>query len=105
MDLGKAAQLNQQEMDDAVRQMCARQVPGDTQRNLRVQSQYQGRTFKHTLMPVWLVGYTYGRKSYQIVANGYTGQIAGEQPYSWVKIMLAVVFALVIGALLLTAAR
>ncbi len=40
-------------------------------------------------MPVWLVGYTYGRTTYQIVANGYTGQIAGERPYSWVKISFA----------------
>ncbi|MNV97883.1 hypothetical protein D3C71_1930600 [compost metagenome] len=68
-----------------------------------MQSQYRGRTFKHTLMPVWLVGYTYGRKSYQIIANGYTGQIAGEQPYSWVKITLAVLFALVVAAVLLSA--
>ncbi len=105
VDLGKAAQLNMQEMENAVEQLCARQVPGDTYRNLRVQSQYQGRTFKHTLMPVWLVGYTYGSKNYQIVANGYTGQIAGEQPYSWVKIMLAVVFALLIGVLLLSATQ
>jgi len=41
-------------------------------------------------VPVWLVGYTYGRTTYQIVANGYTGQIAGERPYSWVKISFAV---------------
>lgn len=105
VDLGRAAQLNQQEMDGAVRQLCAQQVPGDTQRNLRVQSQYQGRTFKHTLMPVWLISYTYGRKSYQIVANGYTGQIAGERPYSWVKIGLAVACALLVGALLLSATQ
>ena len=105
VDLGRAAQLNMQEMDAAVRQLCARQVPGDTQRNLRVQTHYQGRTFKHTLMPVWLVGYTYGRKTYQIVANGYTGQIAGERPYSWVKIALAVMVAMVAGALLLSATQ
>jgi hypothetical protein len=30
------------------------------------------------------------------VANGYTGAIAGEQPYSWIKIMLAVVAALIV---------
>ena len=47
-------------------------------------------------MPVWLVGYTYGRKTYQVVANGYTGQIAGEQPYSWIKITLAIIFALLV---------
>ena len=96
VDLSKAAQLNEQDMDGQLRDLCARQVPGDTQRSLQVQRQYTGRTFKHTLVPVWLVGYTYGSKTYQIVANGYTGQIAGERPYSWVKIALAVLCTLVL---------
>ena len=69
-------------------------MPGDTQRNLQVRSQYQGRTFKHILVPVWLVSYTYGSRNFQIVANGYTGKIAGERPYSWIKIALAVLAAL-----------
>ena len=81
---------------EQLRSMCSREVPGDTQRNLQVQRQYSGRTFKHTLVPVWLVGYTYGSKTYQILANGYTGQIAGERPYSWVKITFAVLAALLL---------
>ncbi|MBV8248883.1 MAG: zinc ribbon domain-containing protein, partial [Comamonas sp.] len=90
VDLSKAANINEEDMDGQLRDMCAREVPGDTPRNLQVQRQYSGRTFKHILVPVWLVGYTYGSKTYQIVANGYTGQIAGERPYSWVKIAFAV---------------
>jgi len=96
VDLSQAAQINEQEMDRQLRSMCAHAVPGDTLRNLQVQRQYAGRTFKHTLVPVWLVGYTYGRKTYQIVANGHTGQIAGERPYSWMKITFAVLGALVL---------
>jgi hypothetical protein len=96
VDLSKAAQLNEQDMDAQLRSLCARQVPGDTMRNLQVQCQYTGRTFKHILVPVWLVGYTYGRTTYQIVANGYTGQIAGERPYSWVKISFAVLCAVLL---------
>ena len=99
VDLRKAADVNETDMDQQVQQLCAAQVPGDTYRNLQVQRVYQGRTFKHVLVPAWLVSYTYGAKSYQIVANGYTGQIAGEQPYSWVKIMLAVLAALVLIAI------
>ncbi|MNY86204.1 hypothetical protein D3C78_24080 [compost metagenome] len=96
VDLHKAATLNEQDMDHQVQAMCAHQVPGDTHRNLRVQRQYAGRTFKHVLVPVWVVGYTYGSKNYQIVANGYTGQIAGERPYSWVKIFFAVLCAVLV---------
>lgn len=96
VDLRRAADLNLAQMETAVRALCAQQVPGDTHRGLQVQATYRGRTFKHVLMPVWLVSYTYGRRSFQVLANGYTGAIAGERPYSWIKIMLAVIAALVV---------
>lgn len=94
VDLRRAAELNLAEMQAATRQLCAAQVPGDTQRNLEVRSQYSGRTFKHILVPVWLVSYTYGSRNFQILANGHTGEIAGERPWSWVKIALTVLAVL-----------
>ncbi|WP_347485124.1 zinc ribbon domain-containing protein [Vandammella animalimorsus] len=100
VDLRRAATLGEQQMQQRLRALCASRVPGDTHRNLVVDAQYQGRTFKHVLVPVWLVHYTYGAKTYQIVANGYTGTLAGEQPYSWVKIALAVLLGLMVLALL-----
>ena len=42
------------------------------------------------------MNYTYGARTFQVVANGYTGAIAGEQPYSWIKITLAVIAVLVL---------
>jgi hypothetical protein len=52
------------------------------------------------LVPVWLVTYTYGPKSFQVVVNGYTAAIAGEHPLSWVKITLAVLAAVALLLLL-----
>jgi predicted RNA-binding Zn-ribbon protein involved in translation (DUF1610 family) len=98
VDLRRAAELNMEEMQAAVRAMCAERVPGDTHRDLKVASTYEGRTFKHVLVPVWLVSYTYGRRSFQVLVNGYTGAIAGERPYSWIKIALAGIAALVVAA-------
>ena len=77
-------------MQAQTRALCADQVPGDTHRNLQVQANYSARTFKHILVPVWLVSYTYGARSYQVLANGYTGALAGERPYSAWKIFFAV---------------
>ncbi|MGL4400872.1 MAG: zinc ribbon domain-containing protein [Luteolibacter sp.] len=96
VDLRKASQISKQQMDTTIRELCSRDVPGDTQRNLQVQSLYRGRTFKHVLVPVWLATYTYGAKSFQVVVNGYTGKMAGEHPLSWVKITLAVLAALIV---------
>jgi len=95
VDLRKASELNRADMDRQLRALCSAEVPGDTQRNLQVDARYQGRTFKHVLMPIWLVSYTYGSRRFQIVANGYTGKIAGQHPYSWIKIFFAVVAALI----------
>lgn len=96
VDLGQASEVSKQQMDATIYQLCSREVPGDTQRNLQVDSTYQGRTFKHILVPVWLTTYTYGPKSFQVVVNGYTGKMAGEFPLSWVKILFAVLAVLVV---------
>jgi len=90
VDLRMASERSRQQMDEAMSALCSRQVPGDTQRSLQVSTDYQGRTFKHVLVPVWLVSYNYGSKSFQVVVNGFTGNMAGEHPYSWVKILFAV---------------
>jgi hypothetical protein len=60
IDLAAAAERSREQMDAKLRQMCARQVPGDTHRNLAVRSSYSGQTFKHILAPIWLATYTYG---------------------------------------------
>ena len=83
-------------MEGELRRMCASQVPGDTHRNLRIAPQYSGQTFKHILLPVWLLTYTYGSKNYQVTVNGVTGKVGGEYPLSWVKIMIAVLIAIII---------
>lgn len=94
IDLVAAAEKARQAMDGKVRAACASAVPGDTQRNLQVDSTYSNQTFKHVLLPVWLLSYDFSGKSYQVLVNGVTGAIAGERPWSWVKILLAVLFAL-----------
>ena len=100
VDLRQAATLSQGQMDAIVRNLCAREVPGDTHRNLEVASDYHARTFKHILVPVWLVSYNYGAKSFQVVVNGFTGSMAGEHPLSWIKITLAILAAIAVIALL-----
>ena len=47
-------------------------------------------------MPVWLLTYTFGAKTFQVVANGYTGVIAGHYPKSPWKILFAALAALAV---------
>jgi hypothetical protein len=94
IDLGTAARAAREEMDAELRSLCAAQVPGDTHRNLQVQADYSGQTFKHILVPIWLLTYDYGRRNFQVVINGSTGAIAGGYPKSWIKITLTILAVL-----------
>ena len=96
IDLLAAAQNSRQIMDRKMEQLCGAQVPGDTYRSLQVASNYSGQTFKHILVPIWVLAYTYGSQSYQVVVNGYTGSMAGKYPLSWIKITLAILATLVV---------
>ena len=99
IDLIAAAKEAREEMDAAMQRLCAAEVPGDTQRNLEVDSDYSGQTFKHILVPIWLLAYNYGAANFQVVINGYTGAISGAYPKSWVKITLAVLAGLAVAGI------
>jgi hypothetical protein len=96
-----AAKRSQEQMHAALEGLCGSQVPGDTYRNLRIDPEYSGQTFKHVLVPVWLLAYTYGAKRFQVVVNGCTGTIAGQYPKSPWKILGVILVLLVILLLVL----
>ena len=56
---------------------------------------FSSRTFKHVLVPIWLLVYMFGSRNFQVVVNGYTGRIAGRYPYSPWKIALLIVLAII----------
>ena len=95
IDLVAAAAHSREAMDAKLRELCGAQVPGDTYRNLDVTADYSAQTFKHVLLPIWLLSYQYGAKTFRIVANGFTGTIAGKYPKSWIKVALLVIAILI----------
>jgi hypothetical protein len=96
IDLVASARQSREQMDAALRRLCASEVPGDTYRNLEVEANYSNQTFKHILVPVWLLTYVYGGRSFQVLVNGATGRIAGERPWSWIKVGLVILLGLMI---------
>ena len=92
----EAAEQSQQQMHAALERLCAAQVPGDTHRNLRVFPTFSGRTFKHVLVPVWLLAYNYRAKAFQVIVNGYTGKIAGKYPISIWKVLLVILLVAIV---------
>jgi hypothetical protein len=80
-------------MEQQLEQLCIRQIPGDTYRNLEIHPDFSDQTFKLSLVPVWLSTYVYRGKPYQLLVNGYTGAMAGRYPKSPWKILFLVALA------------
>jgi len=83
-------------MNSELQRLAAAQIPGDTYRNLQIQPTFSNQTFKHVLVPIWLLTYNYGARPFRLLVNGYTGKMAGEYPKSVWKIALLVVLALIV---------
>lgn len=98
--LEQAWKTGQGTMQAHLRDACAREVPGDTQRNLRVQTQFSDLTYKHVLLPLWIASYRYSNKVYNFMVNGQTGLVQGEAPISWWKVLLTVLIVLFVLAVI-----
>lgn len=73
-------------------------IGGDEQQVTSQKTNYSAITYKHLLLPVWLLAYRFHDRTYQVMINATTGRVSGQRPYSWVKITAAVLFvATVVG--------
>ena len=87
----------EQGIDRAVRS----DIGGDEQRVSSKDSRYSNMTYKHVLLPLWMSAYRYNEKSYRFMINAQTGQLAGDRPWSIIKIAAAVLaFAGVVSGLM-----
>lgn len=96
IDLPEALETAKNRMREEIRSACANEVPGDTHRNLNVQSVFSAVAYKNALLPVWVAAYDYHGKPYRFLVNGVTGKCTGTAPWSWIKVTLAVLTALTV---------
>ncbi|MGB0716643.1 MAG: hypothetical protein ACPGXK_12230 [Phycisphaerae bacterium] len=80
-------------MDDRLMAETRSRIGGDVQRVHYFHTSHDAITYKHLLLPVWMLTYRYNDKPYQVVINAGTGEVQGDRPYSWIKIGLTIVAA------------
>ena len=85
-----------QRIDAAISTEVRSRIGGDEQRVHSIKSNYGAIKFKHLLLPAWLMAYRHRDTPYQVMINAATGEVQGERPYSWIKILLAVLVALLV---------
>lgn len=96
IDLPECFRRGKERIDGAIASRVRREIGGDEQRVDSIDTHYSALTFKHVLLPVWLLAYQYQNKTYQVMINAATGEVQGERPYSWIKITLAVLAAMIV---------
>jgi hypothetical protein len=92
VDLPEALETAKERMRGEIRDACAREVPGDTHRNLMVQTTFDALAYKNALLPIWIAAYEYRGQPYRYLVNGVTGQCTGTAPWSWIKVTLLILF-------------
>lgn len=97
-DMTECWPVAKRRIDDAIEKAIIRRIPGDTYRSLSVDTSYHNRTYKLCLLPVWAGGYQFQGKTYTYAVNGQTAKVAGDAPYSWLKIAALVVTLLGLAA-------
>lgn len=80
-------------------------IGGDEQRISALQTRYDGVTYKHILLPVWISAYRFHNRVFQFLVNARTGEVTGERPYSAVKIALLVIVIMILVAIGLVVAH
>jgi len=75
-------------------------IGGDEQKVYSINSNFNNEVFEIVMLPIWMSSFKYKNKSYFITINGVNGEIAGERPYSYVKIFFLIfIILLVVSAL------
>ncbi len=94
IELDECFKEGRQRIDAAILSEVHQRIGGDTQRVHSVNSRYEAITYKHLLLPVWLLAYRYTGRTFQVFINAATGEVQGERPYSAWKIAFAVIMGL-----------
>lgn len=83
-------------MDRVIRQTIRTDIGGDQQQITAKKTQYHNTTYKNALFPIWTAQFQYKGKTYNYAINAQSGKIAGERPYSVMKIVFLIVFVLLV---------
>jgi DNA-directed RNA polymerase subunit RPC12/RpoP len=92
---------------DVTKKLYKQAMPGRSVAQVQmVRPEYSGQTFQLLLLPIWVGNYQYQGKTYRVLANGQTGQVAGDKPVDSLKVtmvlmlLLAALLPVAIGAFL-----
>jgi DNA-directed RNA polymerase subunit RPC12/RpoP len=87
-------------MREHAKDACYQQISTSHVRNFNMSADFSDESWRYVLLPVYIASYQFEQKTFQVMVNGQSGQVAGQKPVAWWKVWLAVAGLLSPGALL-----
>ena len=105
LGLEEGFKVAEERMIPTIRDAIESDIGGDEQRIGSMDVKHADVRFKHLLLPLWISSFRYQEKVYRFVVNARTGEVAGERPWSVLKIVLTVLAVLAVLAVIVVLTR
>ncbi len=89
-----------QEMRERTKRACYKDTGSSHVRNFRMTADFADERWRYILLPVYLAAYPFEGRTFQLMVNGQTGQVAGQKPVAWLRVWLVIAALLTPGACL-----
>jgi predicted Zn-ribbon and HTH transcriptional regulator len=83
-------------MVDKIEKNIRYDIGGDQQQIQQMQTQHNNVTYKNVLFPVWTASFEWNNKEYHYAINAQSGKVVGDRPYSYTKIIFAILSVVIV---------
>jgi len=98
--LQQAWEIAKGEMRERAKRACYRDTGSSHVRNFRMTADFADELYRYILLPVYLASYRFDGRTFQVMVNGQTGEVAGQKPVAWLRVWLVIAAMLSPGACL-----
>jgi hypothetical protein len=98
--LTQAWEIAREGIRGQAKQACYRDTGSSHVRNMRMTVDFADESWRYILLPVYLASYPFEDRTFQVIVNGQTGQVAGQKPVEWLRVWLVIAAILLPGACL-----
>lgn len=99
IDLKNGFDMAREKCIPVIKTLVRRDIGGDEQRILQMNTEHHNVKFKHVLLPVYVTHFKHKEKTYQFIVNARTGEIQGKRPIYVLKLVLVVLGVVVAAGL------
>jgi len=104
VELDAAWSEGRRRMGEITKRACKQQASTNKIRNFSMNMDFDDETWRYILLPVYLTTYRYEDETFQVKVNGQNGEITGQRPVDWRKVLAACAATIVPSILIALAA-